>query len=105
MAVYRMENDAFHLVEMREAPGHGGGDERWKDLAKRFSDCRAVLVSGAGQKPVGILEATGLKVLQMEGLLEVGLETAFQGKEIPASLKPAISGCAMGCGGTGLGCS
>ena len=34
---------------------HGGGDERWEEIAKIISDCRALLVGGAGKKPISIL--------------------------------------------------
>ncbi len=105
LAVYRREADAFHLVEIREVPATGGGAARWRDLASRFPDCRAVLVSGAGSSPTRTLEAVGIRVMVMEGLLEDGLEAAFEGREIPSSLRPASTACGQGCGGTGLGCS
>lgn len=104
-AVYRQEEDAFHLVDTRKAPPAGGGEDRWKELSKTLSDCRAILASGAGILPTRAMEEDGIKVLVMEGLLEDGLEVAFGNREIPCSMKPMKAGCGAGCGGTGLGCS
>jgi len=104
-ALYRKEEDAFVLVGSKEAPPPGGGEERWAELAGRLSDCRALLVSGAGPIPTRVMEAAGFRVMVMEGLLEDGLEVAFEGREIPCSMKPLKLGCGAGCGGTGLGCS
>jgi nitrogen fixation protein NifB len=105
LAVYRREEDSFHLVEVREAPPTGGGEERWKGLAVTLSDCRALLVSGAGASPVNVLEASGIRVMSIEGLLEDGLEAAFEGKEVPNSMKCSEFKCGLKCSGTGLGCS
>lgn len=105
LAVYRKDEDAFHLVEVRETPPAGGGEERWRELVRRFSDCRAILVSGAGQNPMKALESAGVRVISMEGLMEDGLEAAFEGREIPNSMKCGEYRCGLGCGGTGLGCS
>jgi nitrogen fixation protein NifB len=104
-AIYRKEEDAFVLVGTKEAPPPGGGEDRWMELAKRLSDCGAILISGAGPTPVKVLGESGIRVLVMDALLEDGLEVAFKGSEIPNSMKPLQPGCSAGCGGTGLGCS
>ncbi len=102
--VYAEETDAYRLVETRPAPPPGSGRERWLELATRLQDCRALLVSGAGPTPRRTLEGHGLRVLEMEGLIEEALGVVFRGEELPTSLKRCFKGCGMGCSGTGQGC-
>jgi nitrogen fixation protein NifB len=99
------EPDEYEIVDVRKLPGNGGGDDRWKKLATNLSDCRAILVSASGPRPRKILENFGLPVVEMEGLIEEGLEALFTGREIPASLRRRFTGCGDSCGGNGQGCS
>jgi nitrogen fixation protein NifB len=48
----------------------------------------------------------GLKVIEMEGLIEEGLKALFANQPIPASMKRRFNGCGAGvsCKGTGTGC-
>jgi len=57
-------------------------------------------------QPRRILEATGLKVVQMEGLIEEGLSAVFAGQPVPARHGRQFKGCSMGvsCKGDGMGC-
>jgi nitrogen fixation protein NifB len=105
IGVYRLEDEAFELVEMRETPPKGGGMERWKALAEKLSDCRAILVGGVGGNPREVLEASGIKIIEMEGLLEDGLEYAFRDEEIPATMSRKFRGCGLACKGSGGGCA
>ena len=45
----------LRLVETRDTPEVGGGDQRWRELTKSLRDCRALLVSGVGRNPRRIL--------------------------------------------------
>jgi len=94
-------------VEMRRTPPLGSGSDRWRDLAALLHDCRAVLVSAAGPTPKGALEATGIAVVEMEGLIEEGLRALFSDQPIPAALQRRFTGCGAGtgCRGTGMGCA
>jgi len=127
--IFNQTSSGFELKEIRKAPSAGLGDERWKALAELFHDCRSVLVNAAGMKPVTILKKAGVEVVEMDGLIEQGLEyvyhgTAFPGRRIvkegcscgQGSQAPSLNGevksscgkgCASsgGCGGNGLGCS
>jgi len=76
----------FRYVKTRSAPEKGTGDDRWLQLATTLQDCRALLVSAAGSNPLRILEATGLKVVQMEGLIEEGLAAVFAGQPVPPAI-------------------
>jgi nitrogen fixation protein NifB len=96
----------FRYVETRPAPERGTGDDRWLQLATSLQDCQALLVSAVGSTPRRILEATGLKVFQMEGLIEEGLSAVFAGRPVPAAMTRQFGGCGMGtsCKGDGTGC-
>ncbi len=100
------QDDRFRFIEHRPAPERGAGDERWLQLASSLHDCRALLVSAAGPKPLGILEATGLRVIQMEGLVEEGLRAVFTNQAVPPALSRKFKSCGKGtsCGGDGAGC-
>jgi nitrogen fixation protein NifB len=96
----------FRLIEIRRAPDEGGGEARWAALAESLKDCRAILVNAAGPAPQKALSTHGLKVIEMDGLIEEGLKAVFAGKPIPASMKRRFTGCGAGisCKGTGAGC-
>jgi len=97
---------SFRLKEIRPAPAPGGGDARWADLAGTLKDCRALLVNAAGPTPMKILTQHGLRVIEMEGLIDEGLRAVFADQPIPAALKRRFTGCGAGisCKGTGTGC-
>jgi nitrogen fixation protein NifB len=96
----------FRLKEIRPAPPAGGGDERWAELAETMKDCRALLVNAAGPTPMKVLTQHGLKVIEMEGLIDEGLRAVFADKPIPAGMKRRFTSCGAGvtCKGTGTGC-
>jgi nitrogen fixation protein NifB len=105
------ENDArtpgnYRVKEVRLAPPEGGGEERWAELATILKDCRALLVNAAGPTPIRVLTQHGLKVIEMEGLIDEGLHAVFAGKPIPAGMKRRFTSCGAGvtCKGTGNGC-
>ena len=126
--IFERTSSGFDLKEIRKAPRAGTGDERWDELADIFQDCRSVLVSAAGMKPVDFLKVAGIEVVEMDGLIEQGLDyvyngTSFPGRRIvkegcscgqesqalPSSIATACSskscgGGSGGCGGNGMGC-
>ena len=83
----------FRLVEVRQAPPEGGGENRWAALGETLKDCRALLVTAAGPTPQKALGATGLKIIEMEGVIDEGLKAVFANQPIPASLKRRFNGC------------
>jgi nitrogen fixation protein NifB len=123
LLIYAAEESGYRLVAERKAPKLGLGDERWQGLTAVLTDCRAVLVNAAGNKPVEFLKKHGVDVIEMDGLIEEGLEHVFHGsalrgkrlnkncsctcdeksnnKEVSCAQG---SGCNSGCGGSGLGC-
>jgi nitrogen fixation protein NifB len=97
---------SFRLIEIRRTPDEGGGESRWAALADSLKDCRAILVNAAGPTPQKVLSSHGLKVIEMDGLIEEGLKAVFAGQPIPASMKRRFTGCGAGisCKGNGTGC-
>ena len=109
LAIYDQDMAApgrFRLVEVRHAPPEGGGEGRWAALGERLKDCRAILVTAAGPTPQKALTATGIKIVEMEGIIDEGLKAVFANQPVPASLKRRFNGCGAGiaCKGTGNGC-
>ncbi|MBL9134405.1 MAG: nitrogenase cofactor biosynthesis protein NifB [Verrucomicrobiales bacterium] len=95
----------FKFVEIRKTPTEGTPD-RWNKLADLLGDCRAILVTAAGPTPQKILSARGLKIVEMEGLIDEGLEAVYADQPVPAPLRRRFTSCGAGvsCRGTGNGC-
>jgi nitrogen fixation protein NifB len=102
--IYKQNEDNFELMEMRKAPEPGNGGKRWFELAESLKDCQAILVSAVGETPRTILEEEGLRVIEMYGLIEDGLDAAFSGKEVKGFQKRRMSCSAGACTGGGGGC-
>jgi nitrogen fixation protein NifB len=96
----------FQLKEIRPAPRPGGGDARWATLAVSLKDCRALLVNAAGPAPAKVLTRHGLRVIEMEGLIDEGLRSVYANQPVPAAMRRRFTGCGAGisCKGTGAGC-
>jgi nitrogen fixation protein NifB len=102
--IYGLIDNEYRHVEKRATPKPGSGDWRWIDLSKKISDCSVVLVNGAGQNPTNILKSLGVKVIQMEGLIEEGLDWVYKGQPLKASCNYSKIKCGESCSGTGDGC-
>jgi len=96
----------YAFKEIRPAPNQGTGSQRWQELADVLHDCRAVLVTTAGPSPTGILNKNGIRVVEMEGIIEEGLRAIFTNQPVPRALQRRFTGCSSGagCKGTGTGC-
>lgn len=110
--IYRREDKGYFLNEVRKTPPTGGGGRRWQDLVLILKDCCILLVARAGQSPKQVLSKDGIKVVEMEGLIEDGLDIVFNDREIPAHLKASScltcekseAGQSCRCLGSGEGC-
>jgi nitrogen fixation protein NifB len=89
-------------VATRPAPRAGLGPRRWLDLAATLHDCRAVLVSGAGETPCKTLAGAGVTVRLTEGLVTDALDAVYKGRSF-APPRRAIQ-CGEACSGQGNGC-
>jgi nitrogen fixation protein NifB len=93
------------LLDSRIAPPSGGGQERWKALADLLKDCRALLVNGAGDSPTKVLNANGIEVMVLEGMIEDAVSGVLNGKSLKHLMKSSqIHACGTSCTGTGGGC-
>jgi len=103
--VFGRRGDGFGLVEERETPPTGGGRARWRELGRALGDCQALLTSGAGASPQNALAATGLEVVETEGLIEDALDAVYQKRPLPRP-RPERFRCGRGtsCGGNGTAC-
>lgn len=103
--IFKQSPKGFQFVETRKAPKAGGGDARWVELARLLSDCRAMLVSGVGETPRSILDNCGVRVVEMTGLIDEGLEGIYHNKPIKSIAKPDAFKCGSGCKGNAQGCA
>ena len=89
----------------RRTPEAGLGDHRWLNLANSLRDCRAILVAGVGGNPTAILETSGIRVIQMTGMIDEGLEAVYNGKVIKTVKKADAFKCGDSCRGNAKGCA
>ena len=107
-AFFRIYNHEKHdnAFEERIAPPKGNGDIRWRTIAKMLADCRTLLVSGIGERPLKILTESGLNVQVVEGLISDLVEAVWNNKELAAFKKRVRQNYAgeTGCGENAAGC-
>jgi nitrogen fixation protein NifB len=93
------------MIDRRQAPESGGGNARWKELVATIHDCHTILVSGIGRTPRSVLEQSGLRVIEMSGLISAGIESVVRTGDVPPAMKKVFQSCGSECQGTGMGCS
>ena len=67
------------LLEARDLPEPGDGDNRWLKLSEILNDCFVLLATSAGQKPREILSSHGLTVLLLEDNVEGTVDVLYGG--------------------------
>ena len=67
------------LLEARDLPEPGSGDNRWQQLAETLNDCFVLLATSAGQKPRDVLAQNGLSLLLMEDNVEGTVDVLYNG--------------------------
>ena len=103
--IYSKAEKGYNFEGMREMPKPGSGDMRWLEMAKILKDCRALLVSGAGENPQSIITNCGTKVIVMTGMIDEGLEGVYENKPIKSIANPDAFRCGSGCNGNAQGCA
>jgi nitrogen fixation protein NifB len=110
--IFEYDDGEAKLVEMRDAPEPGDGSLRWRELAASIKDCHSILVSGVGRSPRWILEQSGLRVIEANGLITQAMEGLHRSGDVPAAMKRVFKSCGSGktseessCQGSGTGCS
>lgn len=103
--IWEQNLSGFNLVEERLAPEPGRGDRRWQELAELLKDCRAVLVSGIGERPRRSLMEHMIIPVEMNGFISHGLDAVYNGANASV-LKARRKGVARAscCAGQGGGC-
>ena len=101
--IYSNTPEGYVHIDTRKAPASGLGDMRWIQVAKVLKDCNTLLVSGAGANPISMLKSMGLKIIQMNGLIEAGLDGVYKGQSL-SGLACTEFKCGDSCSGTGGGC-
>jgi nitrogen fixation protein NifB len=104
LLVYGAKAGQIELVEVRPTPVQGGGLKRWEALAGILADCSTLLVSGVGANPRKTLEAAGIEVLEIEGLIDEAVRAVFAGEPLNHMARRPLTACGSSCGGTGVGC-
>jgi nitrogen fixation protein NifB len=104
LSIFSETTNGYYLVEQRDTPGKGGGDIRWMEMARNLSDCRAIMVSGVGSTPKNILQSSGIRVMQMTGLIDEGLDAIYKGSELRTAKKNDTFSCGGSCKGSAQGC-
>lgn len=102
--IYKKQGTDVELEEIRNVPEPGGGDKRWEELSELIRDCGNLLVSGAGDAPRRILAKNGIKVHEVEGVIEDSVYRVFEGKSLSHMVKRKPKACGSECEGTGMGC-
>ena len=104
LEIWERTRKGFRKVEDRKTPAAGGGIRRWHQLARILGDCRAVLVSGVGETPYGILKKSGVRPVEASGFIEESLRIVYENRNA-AFLRGRRNPCASGtCSGSGGGC-
>lgn len=67
------------LLETRDLPEPGSGDNRWEQVAEILHDCFVLLAASAGQKPREVLGRHGLTVLLLEDNVEGTVDVLYGG--------------------------
>jgi nitrogen fixation protein NifB len=102
--IFGQADGEFIELPSRPAPARGCGDTRWTEMGELLKDCRAVLVSSAGPTPTKALQAAGVKVIVMEGLIDEALRAIYSGQPVKAPVRTFKCGAGATCSGDGEGC-
>ncbi|MDR2086748.1 MAG: radical SAM protein [Dysgonamonadaceae bacterium] len=103
--VFEQSKNGYHFVEIRNTPAEGRGMERWEELAnKTLIDCQAILVGGIGENPMKVMQQNGIRVIQMSGLIDAGLDAVYLHLPIKTLCRSEYTRCGESCRGTGAGC-
>ncbi len=79
--IYGFDRGVIGLLGTRPAPSPGSGDARWEGVGEILSDCAYLLVAGVGRKPLDILSAAGLTIIEAEGYVQSLVRQLYAGVE------------------------
>jgi nitrogen fixation protein NifB len=103
--IFEQSKNGYHFVEIRNTPSEGSGMHRWAELAaKTLIDCKAILVAGIGETPMQVMQANGIRVIRMSGLIDAGLDAVYLDLPVKTLCRSEYTKCGESCRGTGSGC-
>jgi len=103
--IFEQTRNGYRFIESRVTPPQGKGDNRWVEMANEtLADCQAVLVAGVGERPSTILQKNGVRVIQMSGLIDAGLDAVYLNKPLKTLCKTDFAKCGESCRGNSQGC-
>ncbi|WP_319521743.1 radical SAM protein [uncultured Desulfosarcina sp.] len=100
----RRDNGEIYFVETRKTPEPGGGLQRWEDLGKLLTDCRALMVAGIGDNPRRVLSKKKIDILELDGMIEEAAEAVFEGHSMNFMVRRDIEACNKRHPMAGMGC-
>ncbi len=103
--IYDKKDGTIILLDVRRTPPAGLGPERWEQLANLIYDCDTLLVSGIGENPRRVITSKGIKVYEIEGLIEEAICAIVDGKPLKHMEPYKLKTCGMGCHNNATGCS
>ncbi len=104
-SIYEKTRNGYRFITKRNIPQADNCCDKWDVLSNGIlSDCRAVLVSGAGSMPIAVLRSKGIKVVQMNGLIDSGLDSVYNQQPIISICKTTPFKCGAACNGDKKGC-
>ncbi|OAV75359.1 molybdenum cofactor biosynthesis protein A [Bacteroidales bacterium Barb7] len=103
--VFEKSLNGYHFVEIRNTPPEGRGMARWEELAaKTLGDCQAILVAGIGETPMKVMQQNGIRVIQMSGLIDAGLDAVYLNLPVKTLCRSDYTKCGESCRDAGNGC-
>ena len=94
----------YTFLEERITPAAGGGEDRWNRLGNLLEDCHSLLVSGAGETPRRKLEKQGLRIYELEGMIDRALDILMENGDLGEMTRRDCTSCGTSCSGTAMGC-
>lgn len=103
--IYEKTRNGYRFIEKRKTAEANVCNDKWIALSENaLADCQAVLVSGVGKYPTAILQKKGIRVIQMKGLIDTGLDAVYRQQPIIPICKAAPFKCGATCKGDQKGC-
>jgi nitrogen fixation protein NifB len=102
--IYGKENGDIKLVDVRDTPQAGTGNNRWEKICDVLSDCSYLLVNGIGGNPRKVFDNRGLKYRVVEGLVENVIGSIYNKENINHLIKRKMARCGESCSGSAMGC-
>lgn len=103
--IYEKTKNGYRFIEKRKTPDVADCDNKWTALCDGIlTDCQAVLVSGAGKTPITVLQNNGIRIIQMKGLIDTGLDIVYRQQPLISIYKAGPFKCGKTCHGDKKGC-